>query len=94
MRFLLELEEGFPYAVEAVDRITVGQHHWSILNVKRYDSVIKVDLENNVFNEAEELLFCVGLIESVLVYNGLNTAGRSTYRILYYDTLAGQLVEK
>ena len=34
---------------------------------------MKVILENNVFNEAEELLLCVGVIESVLVYNGLNT---------------------
>ena len=64
MRFLHELEEGFPYAVVWVDRITVGRHHWSILHVKRDDSVMKVVLENNVFNEAEELL-CVGVIESV-----------------------------
>ena len=53
--FLNELEEGFPYAVVAVDRITVGRHHWSILHVKRHDSVMKAVLETNVFNEAEEL---------------------------------------
>ena len=94
VRFLHELEEGFPYAVVAVDRITVGRHHWSILHVKRDDSVMKVVLENNVFNEAEELLLCVGVIECVLVYNGLNTDGRYTYRIVCYDNLAGQLVEK
>jgi hypothetical protein len=56
VRFLHELEEGFPYAIVAVYRITVGRHHWSILHVKRDDSVMKVVLENNVFNEAEELL--------------------------------------
>ena len=94
MRFLHELEEGFPYAVVAVDRITVGRHHWSTLHVKRDDSAMKVVLKNNVFNEAEELLLCVCVIESVFVYNGLNTDGKSTYRILCYDTVAGQLVEK
>ena len=93
-RFLHELEEGFPYAVVAVDRITVGRHHWSILHVKREDSVMKVVLENNVFNEAGELLLCVGFIESALVCNGLNTDGKSTYRILCYNTLSWPLVEK
>ena len=50
LRFFHELEEGFPYAFVAVDRINVGRHHWSILHVKRDDSVMKVVLENNVFN--------------------------------------------
>jgi len=94
VRFLHELERGFPYAVVAVDRITVGRHHWSILHVQRDDSFMKVVLENNIFSEAEELLISVGVTECVLVYNGLNVDSRATYRILCFDTLAGQLIEK
>jgi len=94
VRFLYELEEGYPYVVVAVDRITIGRHRWSILHTQRDESILKVIIENDVFTAMEELLVCVGVIQSVLIYTGLNTVGRSTYRILSYDTVVGQLNEK
>ena len=37
------LEEGYPYAVVAVDRITVGRHRWCILHIQKDESVTKID---------------------------------------------------
>jgi len=81
VHFLRELEEGYPYEVVGVDRITVGRHQWCVVHLKD-DSITKVVIEKEVFIEPEELLICLGAIECVLVYSGLNTVDRSTYRIL------------
>ena len=91
VRLLHELEEGYHYVIFAVDRITIGRHRWSLLHTQMDESIFKVIIENDVFTAAEELLVCVGVIQSVLFYTGLNTVGRSTYRILSYDTVVGQL---
>jgi len=94
VHLLSELEEGYPYAVVAVDRITVGRHRWCILHLQKEESVTKVLIEKDVFTEPEELLACVGVIESVLVYTGRNSLCKLTYRILSCDTLVGQLYEQ
>jgi len=39
VHLLSELEEGYPYAVVAVDRITVGRHRWCILQLQKEESV-------------------------------------------------------
>jgi hypothetical protein len=94
VHLLSELEEDYPYAVVEVDRLTVGRHRWCILHLQRGESVTKVVIENDFFNEPQELLVCVGVIESALVYTGRNTHGSLTYRILSYDTVIGQLYEQ
>ena len=63
-----ELEEGYPCAVVAVDRICINRHRWYILQLEKDGSDMKVLIEKDVFSEAEELLVCVGLIVSVLIY--------------------------
>jgi len=85
---------GLPYAVIAVDRLTVGYHLWCILHLRKDESFTKVVIKNVVFTDPEELLFCVGVIESVLVYTGRNTHGSFTCRILSCDTMVGQLYEQ
>jgi len=57
---LCELEEGYPYALVAVDRIIIGRHRWFILHLQKDGSVTKVLIEKDVFSEPEELLVCVG----------------------------------
>ena len=94
VRLLSELEEGYPYVVLAVDRITVGRHRWCILHLQKEESITKVVIEKDVFTEPEELLVCVGVIESVLIYSGRNSVDKLTYRILCFDTMVGQLYEK
>ena len=88
------LEEGYPYAVVAVGRLTVGRHRWCILHFQKDESVTKVVIEKDVFTEPEELLICVGVIESVLVYTGRNSVGKLTYRILSCESMVGQLYEQ
>jgi hypothetical protein len=94
VRLLSEFEEGYPYVVDAVHRITVGCHRWCILHIQREQSNMKVVVENDVFNKSEELLVCVGVIESVFIYTWVNSVGRSTYRLLSCDTMVGQLNEQ
>ena len=53
------------------------------------DAITKVVIENEVFTEPEELLFCLGAI-----YYDRKPTDRSTFRILCYDTMVGQLYEK
>ena len=91
VRLLSKLELGYPYVVVAVDCITVGRHQCCILYLQREEFIMKVVIENEVFTKAEELLVCVGVMESVLIYTGRNSLGRSTYRILSSDTMVGQL---
>ena len=43
----------------------------------------------DAFSEAE-VLVCVGVVVSVLMYTGRNVDGRFTFRILTYDTVAGE----
>ena len=64
VHLLSELEEGYPYAVVAVDRLIVGLHRCCILYLQKDESVTKFVIEKDVFTEPEELLVCVG----VLVY--------------------------
>jgi len=94
VHFLRELEEGYPYEVVGVDRITVGCHQWCVVHLLKDFSITKVVIEKSVFTEPEELLVFLGVIKCVLVYSDLNTVERSTYRILCYDTMVGQLYEK
>ena len=94
VRFLPELEEGYPYEVVGVDRVTVGRHHWYVVHLVKDDAITKVVIEKQVFTESEELLVCVGAIECVLIYYGRNPTERSTFRILCYDRMVGQLYEK
>ena len=51
-------------------------------------------IENDVFTEPEELLVCVGALESALIYTGRNSVDKLTYRILCFNTMVGQLYEK
>ena len=44
---------------------------------------MKAVIEKDVFTEPEELLVCVGVIESMLIYTGRNSVDKLTYRILY-----------
>ena len=76
VRFFRELEEGYPYEVVGVDRVTVGRHHWCVVHLLKDDAITKVIIENEVFTEPEELLVCLGAIECVLIYYE-----RSTFRI-------------
>jgi len=69
VQLLSALEEGYPYAVVAVDCITVGRHRWCILRIQKEESITKVVIEKGVFTEPEELLVCVVSIESVLIYS-------------------------
>jgi len=48
VHLLSELEEGYPYAVVAVDRLTVGRHRWCILHLQMDESVTKVVVEKDV----------------------------------------------
>ena len=91
VHLLSALEEGYPYAVVALDRLTVGRHRWCILHFQKDESVTKVVIEKDFFTEPEELLVCVGVIESGLFYTGRNSHGRLTYRFLNCDTMVGQL---
>ena len=68
VHLLSELEEGYPYAVVAMDRLTIRRHRWCILHLQKDESVMKVVIEKDVFTEPEELLVCVGAIESVSSY--------------------------
>ena len=77
-----------------MDRVTVGRHHWCVVHLLKDDAITKVVIEKEVFTEPEELLVCVGAIECVLVYYGRNPIESSTFRILCYDTMVGQLYEK
>ena len=90
---LSALEESYPYAVAAVDRLTVGRYRWCILHVHKDESVTKVVIENDVFTVPEGVLVCAGVIQCVLVYTGRNFHGSFTYRILCYDIMVGQLYE-
>jgi hypothetical protein len=60
VQLLSALEEGYPYAVVAVDRLTVGRHRWCILHLQKEESVTTVVIEKVVFTEPEELLVYVG----------------------------------
>ena len=42
---------------------------------------MKIVIEREVFTEPEELLVCVGAIESVLIYSGRNSDDKLSYRI-------------
>ena len=48
VHLLSALEEGYPYTVVAVDRLTVGRHRWCILHLQKYESVTKVLIEKDV----------------------------------------------
>ena len=72
VQLLTALEEGYPYAIVAVDRITVGRDRLCIFHLSKEESVTKVVIEKDLFTEPEELLVCVGVIESVLIYTGRN----------------------
>ena len=91
---LSALEEDYPYAVVAVDRIIVCCHRWCILHLQKEESVTKVVIEKDDFTESEEVLVCAGVIESVLVYTGRNSHGRLTSRILICNIMVGQLNEE
>ena len=80
--------------VIGVDRITVCRHRQCILHLQKEENILKVVIEKDIFTEPEELLICVGAIESVLIYSGQNSDDKSTCRILCYDTMVGQLYEK
>jgi len=60
VQLLSALEEGYPYAVVAVDRITVGRNRWCILHLQKEESITKFVIEKVVFTEPEELLVYVG----------------------------------
>jgi hypothetical protein len=47
--FLSELEEGYPYAVVAVDSLTVGRHRWCILHLQKDESVTNIVIDKGVF---------------------------------------------
>jgi hypothetical protein len=89
VRFLRELEEGYPYEILGVDRVTVVRHYCCVFHVLKDDAITKVVIENEVFTEPEEHLVCLGAIECVLIYYE-----RYTFRILCYDTMVGELYEK
>ena len=55
---------------------------------------MKVLIEKDAFSEAEELLVCVGVVVSVLIYTGRNSDGRLSCRILSYDTVEGKIHEQ
>ena len=80
VHLLSELEDGYPYEVVAVDRLTIGPHRWCILHLQKDESDTKFVIEKDVFTYPEELLVCVGVIESVLVYTGPNSHGSWTSR--------------
>jgi len=94
VHLLSELEEDYPYAVVAVDRISIGRHRWCILHLQKGGSDMNVLIEKDVFSEPEELLVCVGVIVSVLFYTGRNSDGRLSCRILSYDTVVGKIHEQ
>ena len=62
VHLLSELEEDYLYVVVAVDRLTVGRHHWCIIHLQKNESVTKVVIEKDVFTEPEEVLVCAGVI--------------------------------
>ena len=72
VQLLSELEEGYPYVVVVGDRIAVARHRLCIFHLSKEESVTKVVIEKDLFTEPEELLVCVGVIESVLIYTGRN----------------------
>ena len=76
VHLLSELDEGYPYTVVAVYRITVGRHRWCMLHLQTDESLTNIVIEKDVFTESEELLVCVGVIEIVLVYTGRNSFGK------------------
>ena len=90
---LSTLEEGYPYAIVAVDRITTGRHRWCILHLQKEESVTKVVLEKDVLTECIEVLVCAGVIDSVFVCTRRNFHGRLTCRILSCNTVVRQLNE-
>jgi len=64
--------------VIGVDRITVCRHRQCILHLQKEENILKVVIEKDIFTEPEELLICVGAIESVLIYSGQNSDDKST----------------
>jgi len=79
---LCELEEGYPYMVVEVDRLSIGRHRLCILHLQEDRFVTNVLIEKDVLSKPDELLVCVGVIVSVLIYTGLNSDGRLLCRIL------------
>jgi len=49
VHLLNELEEGYPYAVVAVDRIIIGRHRWCILHIEMGGSDMKFLIEKDAF---------------------------------------------
>ena len=81
VHLLCELE-GYPYAVVAVDRISIGRHRWCIFHLQNDGSVTKVLIERLFFRAGRSTRLCGGVIVSVLFYIGLNSDGRLSCRIL------------
>ena len=80
VHLLSDLEEDYPFAVVAVDRLTVGRNRWFILHLQNDESFTNFVIEKDVFTETEELV-CVSVIESVLVYTERNSHGSLTQNI-------------
>ena len=64
---LSELEEDYPYAVVAADRISIGRHRWCILHIEKEGSAIKVLIENDVF-QRQRNYSCVCVCVCVCVW--------------------------
>ena len=58
LHLLSELEEGYPYAVVAVDSFTVGRHRWCILHLQKDESVTKVVIERRFYRAGGTTSLC------------------------------------
>ena len=57
VQLLSTLEEGYPYAVIAVDRITVGRHCWCTLHLQKEESITKVVIEKTSLPNLKNVYF-------------------------------------
>jgi hypothetical protein len=57
VRLLSELEEGYPYTVVAVDRLTIGRHRRCILHLQTRESVTKVVIKKTFLQNRKDYEF-------------------------------------
>ena len=56
VHLLNELEEGYPHAVAAVDRICIGRQRWCILHIENDGSDMNFLIENALFQSLKNYL--------------------------------------
>ena len=57
VHLLSEHEEGYPYAVVAFDRISIGRHRWCILHLETDGSAMKVLIKKRLIQRLKNYAF-------------------------------------